>query len=415
MEIPECPLAEHAGSIVVRAGWYGKPPHRRQRWLCRPANGDRRHRFTPVLTRQGEPNGYCVECSTGLEPWEGQAGAREYRFSAREVGEALAAVAAGASYRAAAEAARRRAHRLAAGAARRSGARRRDPLRDGQIVANWVDVFAEAVCTPELPRRWPRTLLVDSKAFRIRSGENAGRGFHVFAAMGIEAPEPGRWAPAPKIWRLEPFGRRDQASWEAFFGSLAGAPKVIVSDPDHALTAAIESVFGEAGTEHRLCEWHLGRKLREHLPASILDDRRHPIARALGDALRSPGGWRALVAAIEAEPAAERSLALGWLQRYGARIAAQVATRDPAAPHSTGPVEQVLREVDRRIGDRVGSFTNRTRMRKLLALMAVEMSGRADGRRWADRLRERLYLAGGRPADNQRPHDDPKGAYSLVA
>jgi hypothetical protein len=169
------------------------------------------------------------------------------------------------------------------------------------------------------------------------------------------------------------------------------------------------------GTEHRLCEWHLGRKLREHLPASILDDRRHPIARALGDALRSPGGWRALVAAIEAEPAAERSLALGWLQRYGARIAAQVATRDPAAPHSTGPVEQVLREVDRRIGDRVGSFTNRTRMRKLLALMAVEMSGRADGRRWADRLRERLYLAGGRPADNQRPHDDPKGAYSLVA
>ena|SRR6187200_2072530 len=246
MEIPECPLAEHAGSIVVRAGWYGKPPHRRQRWLCRPANGDRRHRFTPVLTRQGEPNGYCVECSTGLEPWEGQAGAREYRFSAREVGEALAAVAAGASYRAAAEAARRRAHRLAAGAARRSGARRRDPLRDGQIVANWVDVFAEAVCTPELPRRWPRTLLVDSKAFRIRSGENAGRGFHVFAAMGIEAPEPGRWAPAPKIWRLEPFGRRDQASWEAFFGSLAGAPKVIVSDPDHALTAAIESVFGEA-------------------------------------------------------------------------------------------------------------------------------------------------------------------------
>jgi hypothetical protein len=38
------------------------------------ANGDPKHRFTPVLTRQGDPHAYCVECSTQLEPWEGQAG-----------------------------------------------------------------------------------------------------------------------------------------------------------------------------------------------------------------------------------------------------------------------------------------------------------------------------------------------------
>ncbi len=37
----------------------------------------------------------------------------------------------------------------------------------------------------------------------------------------------------------------------------------------------------------------------------------------------------------------------------------------------------------------------------------LDLTGRADGRQWADRLRERLNLAGGRP-DNQRPHDDPK-------
>ena len=92
MEIPVCPVPEHAGSRVVRGGWYGRPPHRRQRWVCRPVNGDPKHRFTPVLTRQGQPHPFCVECSTGLEPWEGQAGAREYRFSAREVGEALVLV-----------------------------------------------------------------------------------------------------------------------------------------------------------------------------------------------------------------------------------------------------------------------------------------------------------------------------------
>lgn len=417
MEIPECPIAEHAGSVVVRAGWYGKPPHRRQRWFCRPANGDRRHRFTPVLTRQGEPHAYCVECSTGLEPWEGQAGARDYRFTAREVGEALAAVAGGTSYRAAAEGARRRAHREPQGRATNRDARRRNPLRDGQTVANWIDVFTDLICSSELPGRWPKTLLIDSKNFRIRSGEHAGRGFHVFAAMGSEPPAWGEWMPAPRIWRLEAFGRKNQGAWEAFFGALEGAPEVIVSDADNALACAISSVFGEAGPEHRLCEWHLGRNLRQHLPEAILDDGRHPITRALGGAFRSPEGLRALLDAIDREHSQGESMALAvsWLERYGARIEAQVASRDPARPNSTGPVEQVLREVDRRIGDRVGSFTNRTRMGKLLALTSLEMSGRADGRQWADRLRERLYLAGGRPADNQRPHDDPKGTYSLIA
>jgi hypothetical protein len=145
-------VAGHAGGVVVRAGLYGKARHRRQRWLCRPPNGDRPHRFTPVLTRQGEPHPFCEECSTALEPWEGQAGAREYRFAAREVGEALVAVARGASYKSAAEAARRAADRLPAAAASRRHWRQRDPARDGQLVANWVDVFSDLVCAGELPR-----------------------------------------------------------------------------------------------------------------------------------------------------------------------------------------------------------------------------------------------------------------------
>jgi hypothetical protein len=374
------------------------------------------HRFTPVLTRQGEPHAFCLECSTGLEVWEGQAGAREYRFAAREVGDALAAVAAGASYRAAAEAARRRADRVPVGDGDGRSERRRDAARDGQLVANWVDVFSELVCADELPGRWPAVLLIDSKNFRVISGEHAGRGFHVLAGLGTQLATPGRWAPVPKLWRLEPFARKDQAAWEAFFGALAGAPRVIVSDADNALACAIRSVFGDAGPEHRLCEWHLGRKLRQHLPDEILDDPDHPITRALPTAFRAPQDWQQLLDAIDDEHACGRplTLALRWLARYGDRIAAQVTTRNAGAPNSTGPVEQVLREVDRRIGDRVGSFTNRTRMAKLLALMTLELTGQADGRQWADRLRERLYLVGGRPT-NQRPHDDPKGTPSLIA
>jgi hypothetical protein len=387
--------------------------------LCRSRNGDPAHRFTPVLMRQGEPHAFCVECSTALEPWEGQAGARDFLFAAREVGEALVAVAKGASYQAAAESARRQAGRLPStpGEGSPSRWRRRDPARDGQLVANWVDVFTALVAAGELPERWPQTLLVDSMNFRVRTGERSGRGFHVFAAMGCDPGQAGRWAPVPRLWRLEPFAHRDQAAWEAFFGALQGAPRVIVSDADHALACAIDAVFGHT-VEHRLCEWHLGRKLREHLPEAILDDRDHPINRELAGAFHTPQAWSALVQAIEHEHAVGQhsplTLAVRWLETYGLRVKVQIATRDPNRPNATGPVEKVLREIDRRLGDRIGSFTNRARMANLLALMMLDIRGSANARDWSDQIRERLYFAGGR-ATRHRPHDDPKGVYSLIS
>ena len=45
--------------------------------------------------------------------------------------------------------------------------------------------------------------------------------------------------------------------------------------------------------------------------------------------------------------------------------------------------------------------------------MTAELRQKSSGRVWADRIRERIYLAGG-TARNQRPHDDPKGLYSLL-
>jgi hypothetical protein len=134
--------------------------------------------------------------------------------------------------------------------------------------------------------------------------------------------------------------------------------------------------------------------------------------------IHSLEAWARLDHAIRAEHASGEhgplTLAVNWLDTYGHIAEAQTPTRDPYAINSTGPVEQALREVDRRIGDRVGSFTNRTRLANLLELMTLDLLGKADGRDWADRLRERLYLAGGRPA-NQRPHDDRKGVFSLLS
>jgi hypothetical protein len=140
-----------------------------------------------------------VECSTGLEPWEGRAGAREYRFAAREVGEAPVSVAKGTSYRAAAEVARRKAGRVPAGDQDR---RRRSPANEGQLVANWVDVCAGFVCAGQLADRWPHTLAVDSQNFRVNSGPNVGAGFHVLAAVGRDKGDAATWSPIPRVWRF---------------------------------------------------------------------------------------------------------------------------------------------------------------------------------------------------------------------
>jgi hypothetical protein len=178
-----------------------------------------------------------------LEEWEGQAGARDYRFAAREIGDALVAVARGTSYKSAAQRARLAADRMPPSASEDRGWRYRDPARDGQLVANWVDVYSDLVCAGELPENWPAILLLDCRGFRITTGERAGRSFYVFAAVGIEIDEHGT-PQSSRPWRLEPFARKDQAAWEAFFRALEGVPKVIVSDADHALACAVQGVFG---------------------------------------------------------------------------------------------------------------------------------------------------------------------------
>lgn len=417
----------------MRAGWYGKESHRRQRWLCTPANGDVPHRFTPTLTRQAHehaaPNGYCLECSTAIEPWEGQAGARTYLFAAREVGDALARVAQGSSYRAAAEAARVHGDRVRATTrrrrppaplapgqpTRRQRRRSRTAALDGQLVANWVDVFTAVLAEGELPTRWPATLLVDSKAFS--RGGLGGRRFNVLAAAGVEPAQAGRWASAPKVWRMEPFARKDTAAWVQFLDSLDGTPQVIVCDADATIRRAIGLVFPRDGApvpEHRLSEHHVKRSLQEKLPPQVMVNT-HPIGHAFDLALTSATNWGTFVQACEEEHhhgSHPMRLVMNWLDDYGDLVDAQCATRRPNGTNSTGPVEAVLREVGNRIGDRVASYTNRERMSKLLTLMTMETRGRIDGRVWADRIRERIYLAGGRAAQ-QRPHDDRKGTYSL--
>ena len=96
-------------------GQYGPEGHRRQRYRCIPANGDRPHRFVEWLPREESWSNACESCEREVGLHEGPHAARHYQFVARGVAEALLMVGAGSSYRATALTARERAKRLRAG------------------------------------------------------------------------------------------------------------------------------------------------------------------------------------------------------------------------------------------------------------------------------------------------------------
>ena len=194
MEIPGCPVPEHARSVVTRDGWYGRVGQRRQRWRCTPTTG-KAHRFTEVLPRivSGGEEHVCPDCATALEPWEGQPAPRLYGFTARDVAAALAMVAGGASYRQAAEAIRIRAGRALSMEPGRSPARptgakaqKGQRLRKGkvlqpanrhpQLISDWVEVFAPMIWSAYAPSAWPAAVAIDEMEFRFgRAAQAPGR------------------------------------------------------------------------------------------------------------------------------------------------------------------------------------------------------------------------------------------------
>jgi hypothetical protein len=89
-----CPRPEHGGSQVRFAGRHGPAGHRRQRYMCVPADGDR-HRFTELLPREESWSDACVTCERDVGEHEGPHAARHYQFVARGIAESLRMVGAG--------------------------------------------------------------------------------------------------------------------------------------------------------------------------------------------------------------------------------------------------------------------------------------------------------------------------------
>jgi hypothetical protein len=406
-----CPRPEHAGSRVRFDGHYGPAGHRRQRYRCVPANGDRPHRFTEPLPREESWADACEVCEREVHFHEGPHAARHYQFVARGIAGALKMVGAGSTYRDAALVSRERARRM-----------RTDPAsgelhftRHGSLVMDWVEVFAPVVFEPYRPHAWPSSgsLLLDDLPFRVRD-PGSGRhriAFRVFCAMGYEA---GR----PKLWRLEAFTSKAQPDWEAFLGALGGAPPRVVSDNDHGLTNAVRACFPDA--ELYVCEWHLRHAL-ERLMRKIRAEDGHQAA--IDELL--PQVEAAFTGLSFWAPFAERAHAAGiprlndWLNSTGRIVEDQFHRRGPRStrpadtPLSTSPLDGLINPIRASIQPRAYGLKNRERTNRLLMLMQLHANRQDDERAYVRHIRDCLEANHGRPSIARRAIVDVSRVASL--
>ncbi len=410
-----CPRSEHAGSRVKLDGTYGMPGHRRQRYKCLPRGGGKPHVFTELLPREESWHDACEHCERRVDRREGPKAPRHYQFVARGIAEALHAVGAGSSYMRASRVARDRARRfrfdVETGELRESA--------HGQLVVDWVELFAPVVFAPHRPATWPvdGSLLLDHLPFRIRALDSSGKpipggrvAFDVFCAVGYRAG-------TPRLWRAEAFTTAHPANWSAFLGSLLGEPKRIVCDAHTGMLQAIADRWPQA--ELHQCEWHLQHALERLLakelrrnPSEELEELR---ARADG-ALVGPSFWSPFVRV--ARTAANESLDR-WIAVNGPTIESQFARRQPASrrpadmPLTTSALDQITRPIVTALYPRRYALKNRERLNRLLMLQQLHINGEDDAQLYAKTIRDWLVSNGGRPTTPRRDIADPAGLPSL--
>ena len=371
--------------------------------------------FTELLPREESWRGTCEHCEREVERCEGPKAPRHYQFVARGIAEALGAVGAGATYMQASRVARDRARRCRCDAG--TGEVRESD--HGQLVADWVELFAAVVFAPHAPSAWPAAgaLLLDHLPFRVRALDERGRrisagrvAFDVFCAVGYRA---GR----PRLWRAEAYSSAHPANWSVFLGSLPGEPKRIVCDAHGGMLQAIEARWPKA--ELQQCEWHLQHALERLLAKrardSPSDELKELRARAEG-ALAGPCSWQAFVRAARV---AENESLDRWIAVNGPTIESQFARREPLSRHAadmpltTAALEQLTRPIIAALYRRRYALKNRERLNRLLMLLQLHVNGEDDVQRYARTIRTWLEANGGRPANLRRAIADPAGVPSL--
>jgi hypothetical protein len=399
-----CGDEKHAGWTVVRDGFYGREPHRRQRYRCfDPHNRAEWHRFTPKVVRLEAVEPRCLECESPLDFGEGPNSARRCDFPAREIAAALVAVANGSTYSHAALTARQSVFQVSKhfGVAHRAVEKRAQPgqsgnenSRHGTLVASWVETFTDVVLGAD-PVPMPLVLLLDSTSFWRRQGGRRTHAFSVLTAYGYDT-----WPGSGWLLRAAAYRRANAQNWEAFLSEMPGMPQVVVSDRAKEIRNAVDARWPTPGVGNRpekvFCRWHLARNLREALMQDIrlADARQHPLYERAERAFDDITEWKTYVKVTTASERrfdlAKQQLpaSLTWLTENDLLVRAQMARRpDRIGPESVGPLEADVRFLRERLRGRAQSLRNQPRTNQLLRLMVAARQGAADERVWAERIR----------------------------
>lgn len=382
---PPCP--EHPRGRTWHDGYYGKRGQRgyflHPRFRCRPdRSSSETHGFTTHrrIARGSDP--YCEYCERQRGVDEGPRTPREFEFGIQEIATSLYDLATGSSYRGTSKLRRREIDRPARAypVDGRSGEARYS--NQGHLVRDWLEEFGPVVLAGKEPTRWPRILLLDSKGYRpkLRSSRDDPY-FYVYGAYdGL----------SQQIVRLSFY--RTRGAWVDFLEELPGEPEVVVADDAPEISLAVQYKWPRA--RFWRCHWHLQHSElhNDAQPSRSVIPAGHRLEAEIDDAFTSVERWWAFVAACRIELAGDVRVQR-WLDVKAEAIAGQIADTD-FTPKSTGALEQRLRHVDDRIGERRG-FEDKARTDLLLRLWAVQLNHRAHLEEFIRKVRQHVEANGG--------------------
>jgi hypothetical protein len=353
--------------------------------------------------------GYCVECERDYAHHEGPQSARYYGFAIREIAAALMRVGQGASYCEAASYARNRANRWPTtneGAVRLS--------RHGQLVGDWVEVFAPIVYEPFKDDSWPTTgsVLLDELPFMLNRGTHAQKrsAFSILAVMGWD--KTGKRIRLYKLQASPGHPSSQQGSWERLLQSLPGQPKRIVCDQGVAIKKAVSNVWPEAHVHY--CEYHLRRRCYETLKNVGLNASGIPAHDLVERAFDSFTTWDRFK---QEWWGTKRPKLRQHIKRIEPLVLKQLEHKPPyprpSDPFTTGALEENLNWLRKRLDMRASTMTNRERLNRALLLMQLERNGRANEASYARSIHKWLLSNQGRPNGLRRTITDQQGKPSL--
>ena len=412
---PACPSG-HAGHVVLDGTYKLGKKYGSRRFRCLPANGAKHHGFTwphrmrwPVRPYLDEP-AHCAHCEQAFREGFGPRIGRRCRYTYHEIAAMLVLVGKGISFRRASYEARRSADQWH----QKAGMMRSD---EAKLTGLYTSLFGPIIAEELSVKEWPTVVAVDSLPIKRKTlgqdgkprqaGQDAGE-----IAVAVEHwtdPVSDREMSQPIYMKL--MGNKDRVSWAQFFSGLQGRPDIIVLDGDSGADAAISDLkWEEQGTLVFRCEAHFVLNAEKAAFADgmlefertgafdpkdeLVEMRRLLMPRkgrpkgweraelfmSIRHCMESQASWKALKQAVRKSVPADKHELRKWIKGAEPLIMDQFQLKADGypGPRSVGAVERVNIKLKAYLANRGPRFGNRRRFDAMLALITLDLSGKAD-------------------------------------